>query len=163
MRICFLILALFVTGCSQKLSIRTEYLTDAYLASSHVGTPDLRRGSPLVGQQLIVSWYIPSALWHGQELTFDTTVRFRNNEEWHKSVSYKRQIGTFLYQIQDEDFLKKGGILTYKVLLYEDGILTEEWLHPLWQERIVFNQKAADREGPCAEDECEPCAAPLGN
>ncbi len=140
MRLLIILLAILATSCSQKLSIRSEYLTDASLASSHVGTPDPRRGCPLIGQQLIVSWRIPSALWHGQELSLDSTVRFRNNEEWHKIVTADRPIGTFIYQIQDDDFLKKGGILTYKVLLLEDGVLTETWLHPLWQERIKISQ-----------------------
>lgn len=132
----WLFLALLATSCCHKLSVRTEYLTEASLASYYVGTPDPRRGCPLIGQQLILSWRIPTALWHNQELTFDITIRFRNQEERHLQIQCDRNIGTYIYAIQDDEFLKLGGILTYKVLLKEDGEVTESWIHPLWQERI---------------------------
>lgn len=131
-----LILALLTTSCCCKLSVRSEYLTEASLASYHVGTPDPRRGCPLAGQQLIVSWHIPSGLWHQQRVDLDITVRFRNNQEWHQIVPCDRSLGTYIYSIQDQEFIKVGGFLTFKVLLKEDGEVTETWLHPLWQERI---------------------------
>jgi hypothetical protein len=137
----FLLLLLLLSSCCHKLSVRTAYLTEDSLASSHVGTPDPRRGCPLIGQQLIVSWCIPNGLWHGQELILNTTIRFRNREEWKKNVTCDRPIGTFIYEIQDEEFLEKKGILTYKIFLLEDGEVTEQWIHPLWQEQINLLKK----------------------
>jgi hypothetical protein len=136
-----LIFLLLTAGCScHKLSVRSEYVTENYLASYHVETPDPRRGCPFIGQQLIISWYIPDALWHGQQIDLDFIIRFRNNEEQHQVVFSHKPIGTYVYELQDEEFARVGGILTYKVDLIEDGEVTETWIHPLWQERILINE-----------------------
>lgn len=129
---------LLLTGCCHKLSVRSEYITEASFASYYVDTPDPRRGCPLAGQRLIVDWNIPSALWHNQSLQLDLTVRFRNHQEWHQIVTGDRPIGTYVYEIDEVDFEKTGGFLSYRVKLLEDGEETEDWVHPLWQDRITF-------------------------
>src|ERR1700722_19710422 len=112
----FLLLLLLASGCCcQKLSVRSEYINETSLASFHVGTPDPRLECPFNGQQLIISWYIPDALWRKQTLTLDMTLRFRNNEELHRQFNSNRQIGTCVYALHNEEFWKVGGILTYKV------------------------------------------------
>lgn len=138
MRFILLLLFTFATSCCQKLSVRTEYINETSLASFHVESPDPRRECPFNGQQLIVSWYIPDALWHRQHLLIDLTIRYRNNEEIHRTITADRQIGTFVYMLQNEEFWKVGGILTYKILLFEEGEVTETWYHPLWKERICL-------------------------
>lgn len=133
-----IIFFIILSGCSQKLFVRSEYITEESFASFYVGSPDPRRCGVPAGQRLIAEWRIPSALWHRQKLELDITIRFRNQTERHQIVSGDRPIGTYVYDIQNAEFCKTGGFLTYKILLKEDGEVTECWIHPLWQERINF-------------------------
>ena len=68
---------------------------------------DIRRGRERLSLGafvfwLIVSWYIPCALWHGQPMTLDLTIRFRNNQEVHQTIGLPKEIGTYVYEIQDD-------------------------------------------------------------
>lgn len=133
----FILLAFLATSCCSKLSVRTEYITEKSFASYYVDTPD-PLACQAMGQRLIASWQIPSALWHNQAIQLDVTVRFRNNKELHKIITMDRPIGTYVYEMDAKEYLQSGGILTYKIFLLEDGEVSETWYHPLWQERILL-------------------------
>ena len=103
-----------------------EYITANSFASYYVDTPDPRLTPPPLGQLLIVSWQIPSALWHQQPLQLDIAIRFRDNSIWHQIIAMDRPVGTYLYEMNAEEFRKSGGILTYKVLLLEEGVVERD-------------------------------------
>jgi hypothetical protein len=96
-----------------------------------VGTPDPLLLCPPLGQRLLISWNKcePS-------MTLKLTVRFHNSEEAVFSTSIKKSKGTYIYELLGQDYLDKGGILTYKAELLQGNILVCLWKHQLWAERI---------------------------
>lgn len=121
------------------LSVHTEYLSHENLASFHVGTPDPKLFCPTIGQRLILSWNIPVSYQAYPDLNIKMTIRFRNREQIVKSFELDRFQGLFIYPLLDEEYFEKDGILTYKVELFSEEILLEEWLHQLWAEQIILN------------------------
>lgn len=122
------------TSCSAKyLTVYTDYLSHENLASSHIGSPDPQLNHPPVGQRLILSWSVPKRY---RNLHLEITLRFRTREEYSMSIPLKNVSGDYIYSLINEDYFQKRGILTYKVDLFSENSLLEEWKHQLWTELI---------------------------
>jgi hypothetical protein len=147
MKLCYSLFALFLcltgiglTSCSlHRLSVQKQYLTHENLASYTVGTPDFRLDNPSVGERLVISWSLPKCEKMYESLTFKLRVHFRNRVEDQQTRILEQPSGYYVYNVRDEKFCQTGGILTYKVDLFRDGILLEEFRHPLWVELIQLN------------------------
>lgn len=142
----FLILCcVLLQGCMrQHLEVRTETLTLERLASFHAGTPDFRKRCPDLGQRLIISWTLPPDFMNYEELMLILKVRFRNREEDEVYIPVNRRIGSYFYYLINERYFEVDGILTYRLDLYGDGQLLEEWRHQLWTELILFEDGSND-------------------
>jgi hypothetical protein len=134
-------------GCSrQHLTIYTDYLSHKNLASYHVGTPDPLRNNPPIGQRLIISWSLPKKALTQEDLHLEAKIRFRNREEINETFPICKRSGSYYYSLINEDFMEKGGIITYKVDLIGNGEILEEWRHQLWTELIIFDEEQNGNE-----------------
>lgn len=130
-------LSLGLTGCSmENLSIHTEYINKEHLASYHIDTPDPLLLNPPIGQRLVIQWNILRKYRCYDESYLILRIRFRNRQEEIKKIPIDLMIGFYCYDLLNEDFIKKKGILTYKVDLIRDGLTIETWQHQLWVELI---------------------------
>jgi hypothetical protein len=140
MRFNFLMILLFLTGChTAPITVQTEYLTHEHLASSYVQTPDPLQGRPFYGQRLIVSWSFPVSEFEEAIPLMHMKIRFRNREEQELKILLQKRSGTYIYDLMNEDFSRLGGILTYKIDVYEGDSLLACWRHQLWAELIVMD------------------------
>ncbi len=137
-----IVLLHILAGCSQQqLTIYTDYLSHKNLASYRVGTPDPLQAHPPIGQRLVISWKFSKATLHLGDIHLEAKIRFRNREEVTEIVSICKRSGTYYYNLLNEDFVEKGGILTYKVDLLSHDQVLEEWRHQLWTELILFDEE----------------------
>jgi hypothetical protein len=127
-------------GCNRdRLSIYTEYINPADLASSFVQTPNPCQNDPTLGQRLILSWLFPKEYIRMNDLHIDLTIRLRNREEIKKKIPIKHSSGTYTYSLIDEDFFEKKGILTYKADVVGNCQILDTWRHQLWTELIILH------------------------
>lgn len=135
----FIFLLFALVGCTQnKLTVRTEYINREHLASFHVETPDPLLLDPPLGQRLIAQWKIPRDYLSYENLHLRIRLRFRNRQEEVKEVPISRMRGLYCYELLNEDFCEKLGILSYLVELRGNDNILEEWRHQLWVELIQF-------------------------
>ncbi|KAF3363386.1 hypothetical protein PHSC3_000033 [Chlamydiales bacterium STE3] len=139
LKLLFISMFLLSGCCSQMLSVHTEYLSHEQLASYRIGTPDPKLTCPTIGQRLILSWNITSKYQNLPDLHLKLRIRFRNREEVVETLYLDRFQGLYIYCLLNENFLKTNGILTYKVELFSENTLLEEWRHQIWEEAITFS------------------------
>lgn len=132
-----LILPLLLTACTEKyLSVHTDYISRETLASYYVNTPDPRLNNPSIGQRLIISWSMPKEYLDYEDLHLDLYIRFRNREETTESLGILKRKGTYIYELLNEEYIQKQGILTYKMDLIGNGQVLEEWRHQIWTDLL---------------------------
>lgn len=135
----FLILFFMLTACVNqgKLSVFSDYVTQEYLASYHVGTPDPSLNAPTIGQRIYVRWNLAKN--HGYcELTLKLRVRFKDRSEITEYVQLNQPCGMYTYSILNEEYFARNGIMTYKIELLGDGQRIDEWQHQMWVELVIF-------------------------
>lgn len=126
-------------GCDRHryLVVYNEYIAPDYLASSYVGTPDPRKCCEFCGQRLIIRWRLPKgSLFKRDEAYLLLTLRFRCEEMEEVCVPMRRDYGTYVYWLMNDEYRQKDGILTYKVEMWMDGELLDVWEHQVWTELI---------------------------
>lgn len=135
----FLLSLGLLTGCQAHfLNVQTQYLSLENLASVHVGTPDLAKDKPVIGQRLMVEWALPRNYQCFEDIELVLKVRFRNRKEDEAIVPVNRRKGIYLYYVVNQKYCETEGIATYKAELWNKGCLLETWQHPLWSELISF-------------------------
>lgn len=140
-KISFLLLALALVACApNKLTVHTEYITQEFLASYHVDTPDPLLLNPPIGQRLVIQWVLPRQYRCLDDLHLHVKIRFRNRQEISFDIPLNKLIGFYCYELLNEEFCKTKGILTYKIDLMGGGEVLDEWRHQLWAELIEINQ-----------------------
>jgi hypothetical protein len=127
----FLLLALASCGRSY-LSVRREWVDGRYLASTHVSTPDPRQAHPPFGQNLVISWWVPSSILAEQP---DLVLQVIYWNFTQKTFVYplQKRIGYKVCCLLDEQYQETGGLLTYRAqVVTKDGRVFKEWKHQLW-------------------------------
>jgi hypothetical protein len=125
-------LIVFVTPCHARLEVRSQPLYPDYLASMQVNTLDPRK--PIFfGEQVVIFYTFPSCI-EGQAVQL--TLRYKNREIECYTHTPTAQSGHWTYRLVDEEYWKRGGILSYKVDLLVNNEIIEEWRHHLWVEII---------------------------
>lgn len=121
------------------LSILSEVVNQKILASVHVNSPDdhMHALNPH-GQRLYVSWRLPKK-YLTSELKGILKVQFKVPEQVEIPFEIKKSSGTFIYQIINDDYFQKEGILSYKVELFSNGQEIDYFEHKMWAELISFN------------------------
>lgn len=120
----------------------SEYVTVNSLASYHIDTPDPLLNNPPVGQRLFISWDLPKTYGCYEDLHMELFIRFRNREQDSLNIKLCNLSGTYVYGLYNDDFFKKDGILTYKILLMGGGEVLDEWRHQIWVDMISFPEEA---------------------
>lgn len=130
-----ILILILLTGCSQnQLAVHTDFMGYENLASFHVGTPDPELYCPDYGQRLHITWNVPCHT----DLVIRTTLRFKDLTETEWVLPLTEPRGRATYFLVNEAYDEKGGILTYKVDLFDGEKVIEEQKHALWTELILF-------------------------
>lgn len=145
-----LIALVLLCACQkQRIVVETRFLDLDSLASSVVGTPDPRKRSPRVGQELYISWRLPDEFFSEEDLQLLLTLRFGNREEISLPIAVSHFTGTYIYSLTGEEYWSSRGLLTYKVELFSGTSLLERWKHQIWSELIYFEES---EDEPCPLD-----------
>lgn len=144
---------LFQACSNPHLSVHTDYLSHKNLASYHVGTPDPRLDNPPIGQRLIVTWSIPRMYLYYEDPHLVVTIRFRNREEIEETIYIHRMHGTYVYDLLNEDYIEKRGMLSYKVDIIAQGCLLDQWRHQIWAD-LIHLQDQENPETNSTDDDC---------
>lgn len=136
-----LLLLVLLASCtpSPHIDVQGEFFTREKLASYRVGTPDPLLQCYQVEQRLTLSWALPASYQSYWPLTLELTLRFACGEEKKVAIPLPSMRGSTLYRLTEEEWCEKGGVTTYKVLLFGEGGLLEEWRHSLWVERLILD------------------------
>ena len=132
-----------ITSCTPRtLDIQTRQVDHERLASFQVGTPDPKLNTPLLGEELLIQWFLCKRdVCTPPVPTLHLTVRLRNHEEEHLCVPLTKRRGTFVYQLLNERFAETKGVQTYDATIQKGDTLLAEWKHPLWAEWISLSKK----------------------
>ena len=127
-------------GCSNSkhISVFNEPINQARLASVHVNAPDPLHELNPHGQRLYVSWSLPKK-YQDTELRGVLKVRFNTPEEVTIPFKMDRLRGTITYQILNEEYFEKEGILAYKVQIFSNGEEIDTYKHSMWTDLISFD------------------------
>jgi hypothetical protein len=142
---------LFIEGCStvtfpcfcgccgtKQISVLNEPINKNRLASVHVNAPDPRHELNPHGQRLYVSWCL-SKRYKDTKLRGVLKVRFNTPEEATIPFEINNLRGTITYQIINEEYFAKEGILAYKVQIFSDGKEVDSYQHSMWTDLISFD------------------------
>lgn len=133
------ILALCLSGCAKsELSVTTEGFTVEDLASYKVNTPDHRRFCPSIGQRLIIRWFLDDCCPDATLVTVQ--IRYRNREEELLEIPVGSSTGCYIYEIADQDYLCRGGMLAYQVQAWQGDCLCATTCHHLWTELVEVGE-----------------------
>ncbi len=136
-------LFILLTGCYKgHLYVQQEWVDGAWLASSHVLTPDPRQEDPPAGQRLLMAWDFPKSLFR-EGLHLEVTVRLWDNTQTVQIVPIerKRSFATLFFPHNDPETDQR--ILTYRVeVINQEGKVLETWKHQFWTELIEIGPQA---------------------
>lgn len=128
-------------GCSQRyITAHTSYLNRSQLASYHVETPDPRLNHPLYGQRLYINWKVPHAFLSYENLRLEIVIRFGDRSVVHHTVYICKSSGIHLFELMEDNYFDRQGILTYKIDLIGGDVILEEWRHQLWVDLITVGE-----------------------
>ncbi len=126
--------------CSGRVCIRQEVITKDSLASVQMHTPDPRHEENPLGQRLIVKWRFPkNAIKDRKDVQGLLKIRYYNFEQQNIYFPITGSWGFYVYDLLNEEYFEKEGILTYKVEVICEEEVIEEWTHQLWAELISFD------------------------
>ncbi|MBJ7449892.1 MAG: hypothetical protein JHC93_05990 [Parachlamydiales bacterium] len=136
-RLVFLASLFLLAGCKRdSIYVRSEYINHNRLASVHVGTPDYHKAEPFYGKQIIVRWNIPANCYTPGHCTMMLSVLSGDYTQIKVPITIDCQRGTYIYRMMNCDYTQYQGILTYKVELFCDDTLIEQWTHHTWADWI---------------------------
>lgn len=134
-------LILLTTSCvAERLYVQNQYINHENLASYHVGTPDPRKKDPDIGQRLVIFWAVPGSYLKTKNPHIILKMRYRNRQENQIIRPLKESRGHFVYELFNEEFREKGGLLTYKTMIIGDDKMLDEWRHQIWTDLLVLEE-----------------------
>lgn len=146
MRLFKVVIALLLTcslsGCRRYyLEVSQLIINRDYLASTHVCSPDPRQHPPPYGRRLIISWQVPVEIME-QNPHIDLDVMFWNYTQERVTYVLDAKRGYVLYTLVGNEYLEKGGILSYKAqLITECGQVYRSWKQQLWVDLITVDEE----------------------
>lgn len=141
MRLIILALVL-LTGCRyhfERLSVTNEYITQKYLASYHVLTPDPNQCYPPAGKRMTIHWSLDEEFDCYKHVELNVVIRLKTRELDEFVIPVETPSGYYIYDLLNDDYYCSGGILTYKIEMIADGAIIDDYTHALWAELIEFN------------------------
>lgn len=124
-----------LTG-SKYLSIYSEVINQQSRASTRVNTPDRLHHINPHGQRLFVSWHLPKKFL-GKPLEGKLFIRFVGPYQEEIPFTITSLHDSLTYEIINEDFFDKKGILTYSVEIYSEGQKIDHFNHKMWTDLIL--------------------------
>jgi len=141
MRWYFLFFILLASCEKYHVSVRSIPVNAAYLASSHVGTPDPRQAHPPLGQKLVIDWAIPPEMLIEQPKII-LHLLYKNHVEKEVVYPITCRGGYVVYSLLNEEFTETKGLLTYRAeIVTEKGEVYREWKHQLWVNLITLEER----------------------
>ena len=133
-------LSFILCSCTlHRLEVQTQPITHEYLASDRIGTPDPLLQEPFLGQRLLIEWSFSEDEVEVGKTFLSLTIRFHNHQQEEISVPIIKKRGSYFYDLINESFVNKRGILTYHVEIRKKACVLAEWKHPLWVEWITLD------------------------
>lgn len=131
-------------GCDKYyLSLRQVPVNAAYLASSHVGTPDPHRDHPPHGQKIVLQWAVPPELLEKKPQIIFQAI-YKNHTEKTFVYPIESRLGYEVYTLIDDEFDTTGGLLTYRAdIMTEDKNVYRQWKHQLWVNLITLDERTS--------------------
>lgn len=141
MRFLCLLMALLLAGCHRSyLDVRSEALYPSYLASEKIDAPDPNRLA-FYGQQIVIHWRLPPDCFDAYPFEILLTIRYKDFTFQTFSYPISDRRGYWVYQLLNDEYWEKGGILSYKVELYKEDELFDEWQHHVWADWIEISKE----------------------
>ena len=132
------LLALCLGGCSQPvLSSFLEFIDEDYTAAAHLGV-DRRCTVESVGQQLVITWGLPSRFRDSLPMVLLVWVYYGNGEVEKFSYDVHHLSGYQVYVLKDNTYRDRQSIISYKVSLTKDDKEILSRSHHLWMEVIAL-------------------------
>jgi hypothetical protein len=131
--------ALFV-GCTPRpLNISHEFRTQCDLASSFVGTPDPRINQiEYLGEELFVSWWIPSKEYLSATWEVRAELVFRTGERQVASIDLSKPHGRACIPLLGESYFALGGYASYAFFLLKDSEVVACRTHPAYTNEVFI-------------------------
>jgi hypothetical protein len=135
MKILLLAMALVLIGCHRpSLICRSEYLYPLYLASVQANTPD-PCSDKFCGMQIISKWYLPY-LDSKKPAQLQLIVRYGNRDIEKFYATVQQPVGWCTFRLMNPIYWEKGGVVSYKASIFQEGIPIADWCHFLWADLI---------------------------
>jgi hypothetical protein len=133
-----LLLLLLLSSCSnQCLVVDNRYVGYKQLASYKINTADWRKDCPDSGQRLLIKWKLPLSELKQGPLSLYLYVHFGDRDSETVSLMITKPEGLLIYDLLNEEYFSRDGILTYKVeILDDEGCVSHQWQHQVWTELI---------------------------
>lgn len=114
MKFIFVFIFIILSGCDKYyLNIKKEKIDTSFLASNFVKTPDPLSDKIKNGQKLILEWKIPKKDLQ-KNLFISLKIIFKDYSKETVYFPIKTTIGYSVYCILNDDYINRGGLLTYK-------------------------------------------------
>lgn len=142
-------LTLILSSCSRYyLTCDRQSRSGSFLASSFVGSPDPLKNSPINGEQLVISWHVPSSFENKAHVELHLTYWDYTQEIVNFTV--KERLGQYTLENLGATFDKNKGIIAYKAIMTDpQGKLFQTWQHQLYTKLIdVSEDEKSIKEDP---------------
>ncbi len=129
MRLEILLLTLSLLGCSDRLTVRQDWVSekDRAAAKIHISEPERDSGPR---QQLVVSWSVPVEEVGPGGLTLLVTVRTHPYAQESISQQLYHSLGTIAIDFPNHD------LVTYQAKLVSGDQVLATWTHQIWTDLI---------------------------
>ncbi len=138
----FIIISLFssCTSSHSYITARTYPYNRKDLASYHMDTPDPIKVTQLPSQIIVIHWNVgaPSSSDKTALYSIHAYIRLQDGEEKEKSTTLSSLSGTTRLELSQNDYIKHGGITSYKILILENDKQIAETRHKLWEDKIII-------------------------
>lgn len=133
-----LLFSLSCTGCGgPTVHARSLYTGRRDLASYIIDTPDPEKETKRLSQKIWVSWFTPVC---NEKTTLAAYLHFEDGSERDEIYPITSHSGKVFIEISPEEYRKTGGILSYKILLRQDGVPVAVSQHKLWAEKVEITE-----------------------
>ncbi len=134
------IILIFLLGCHPyTFLVKKELVNRESLASTFVGSPDVRQKSPPLGERLIISWCVPK---NQRELKLVLHILYKNYQQEVLKFPIVKRRGIKIYSLLDARYIETKGFLTYKAEIQNnEGEVLDLWQQQLWVDLIALDQE----------------------
>lgn len=120
------------------MSSFTERLDGRYDAMAQL-KPKHDSSREITGQQLVISWSLPSKLRSKLPMVLEAKIRHDNGFVITKSYPVSAASGIKIYLVEGNELKEKGGVSSYNLVLKSQDRVISVRKHHLWTEVIMLS------------------------